>query len=213
MAKLLISNLGTIGYNAAWDAQREAHARVLAGGSHELIFCQHPHVYTLGSQTKLEHLLMDDAGYRAIGAELVKTDRGGDVTYHGPGQLVGYPILDLARLSCGQDLHKFLRGIEEALIQVLAHYGLQAQRNPGKTGVWVGGEKIAAIGFKCKRWVSMHGFALNVSPDLSYFSKIIPCGLTEPVTSMAALLGDALPAWQELETACTDALISEFKPQ
>lgn len=209
-ARMVVRELGLIAYAEALKEQRTTHARVLAGAPNELLLCEHPHVYTMGSQTNPDHVLLDQAEYASLGAELVKTDRGGDVTYHGPGQIVGYPIFALDRLRCGRDLHLYLRAIEQALIDALASFEITASRNPGKTGVWVDGEKIAAIGLKCKRWVSMHGFALNYAPDLNFFSKIVPCGLSEPVTSMRELLGERLPARAQVEAALEVALEDEL---
>ena len=152
-----------------------------------LLLVEHPPVITLGRGAKRTHLLGDEELLRARGVEVWETERGGDVTFHGPGQLVGYPILDLTRH--GKDLHRYMRKLEEVLIRTLEIYGIQAERRAGQTGVWVRGDKIASIGVHVSRWVSRHGFALNVSPDLSAFDLIVPCGLTGiRMTSMAALL-------------------------
>jgi len=153
-----------------------------------LLFVQHPHVYTLGRGGDDRHVLWDERRLAQRGVEIYHVDRGGDVTYHGPGQAVGYPIIALRRH--GLDARKYLRDLEEVLIRVLAEFGIEGGRAPGMTGVWVDNAKIAAIGVKFTRWVTSHGFALNVSTDLSYFDGIIPCGLSNRnVTSMQELLG------------------------
>lgn len=160
-----------------------------------LLLCEHPHTYTLGKSGKPEHLLLNDQTLAAHEASFHRINRGGDITYHGPGQLVGYPILDLDNFR--PDIHWYLRTLEEAVIRTLADYGLNAGRIAGLTGVWLGWEegapnprKICALGVKCSRWVTLHGFALNVAPDLSYFGHIVPCGITDKaVTSLAQELG------------------------
>ena len=158
-----------------------------------LVFCEHQHVYTLGKSGKAENLLLDEQGLKDKHATYYPINRGGDITYHGPGQIVGYPILDLDNFFT--DIHLYLRTLEEAVILTLAHYGLQAGRYPGYTGVWFDADnerarKICALGVRCSRWVTMHGFAFNVNPDLDYFKNIIPCGIDDKaVTSMQAELG------------------------
>lgn len=154
-----------------------------------LILCEHPHVYTLGRSGNPGNLLADEEYLRSTGARLVKTDRGGDITYHGPGQLVGYPILDIEALGLG--LKEYIHLLEEAIIRTVSHYGIEAGRSDGATGVWLepdgsrGVRKIAAIGVRSSRFVTMHGFALNVTTDMSYFGKINPCGFTDRgVTSL-----------------------------
>lgn len=185
-------------YREAWDRQAsfqrkliEEKLQVRNGTTIEspspdlLLFVEHPHVFTLGKSGDSANLL--DAS-----AEFVKIDRGGDITYHGPGQVVGYPILDLDRHYT--DIHRYLRELEEVIIRVCADYGITAVREPKLTGVWVDGAKICAMGIKCSRWVTMHGFALNVNTDLSYFGHIVPCGITDrPVTSLQALTGTSIP--------------------
>lgn len=184
-----VLRLGRVAYAEAWELQRRAVAARIAGEIPDLlILVEHPHVYTLGRSGHAEHVLLDEATLARIGAELFWVDRGGDVTYHGPGQLVGYPIVHLERF--GKDVHAHLRRIEEVLIRVLAEVGLEGRRDPAYTGVWVGNEKIAAIGVRVSHWVTSHGFALNVDPDLSYFAHIIPCGIRHKgVTSLAQSLG------------------------
>jgi len=158
-----------------------------------LVFCEHPHVYTLGSSGKFEHLLLDDAGLKEKNATYYKIKRGGDITYHGPGQIVSYPILDLENFFT--DIHLYLRTLEEAIILTLADYGLKAGRYEGYTGVWFDADnekarKICAMGVRCSRWVTMHGLAFNVNTDLDYFNNIVPCGIDDKaVTSVQKELG------------------------
>lgn len=180
--------LDRVPYAEAWELQKQiVAARVGEEIPDLLVLLEHPHVYTLGRSGHAENVLLDEAALRTAGAELFWVDRGGDVTYHGPGQLVGYPIVHLARL--GKDTHQHLRRLEEALIRTLGDFDLEGRRDPPNTGVWVGDEKVAAIGVRVSRWVTSHGFALNVAPDLSYFANIIPCGIREKgVTSLAKLL-------------------------
>ena len=156
-------------------------------GEDTLLFVEHPHVITMGRNGKEHHLLASSEVLARTGIEFFETNRGGDVTYHGPGQLVGYPILDLREWR--RDVHAFFRGVEEALIQALSTVGVEAERLPqkGYEGVWVQGAKIAAIGIHISRWITSHGFALNVDTDLSYFKYIVPCGLTRPVCSLRSL--------------------------
>jgi lipoyl(octanoyl) transferase len=161
-----------------------------------LVFCEHPHVYTLGKSGHPENLLLDEQGLIEKQATYYKINRGGDITYHGPGQIVGYPILDLDHFFT--DIHLYLRTLEEAVILTLADYGIVAGRYPGYTGVWLDGDnekarKICALGVRCSRWVTMHGFAFNVNTDLSYFKNIVPCGIDDKdVTSMQRELGQPL---------------------
>ncbi len=188
-----VLDLGLMGYNRAYALQCQLHAARLRGDIPDtLLLLEHPPVITLGKGFRAEHLLFPPEFYAQHGVEVCPTDRGGDVTCHMPGQLVGYPIFDLR--AHGRDLHRFLRQLEEGLIRLLSEYGIQAGRMSGYTGVWVGNEKIAAIGIKVARWVSMHGFALNVNNDLSLFRLIVPCGIADRgVTSIRQLLGKPLP--------------------
>ncbi len=197
---------GSVGYGEAFERQKQLHQKVVDGADSRLIFCSHPPVFSLGRQTKDDHLPMPRAMLEGMGAEVHETDRGGSVTFHGPGQLVGYPIFRLGDFPCGEDLHKFLRDLEEVLIRAVGELGIKAERNPGKTGIWVDGAKLAAIGLKCSRWVTMHGFALNVDTDLTWFSRVVPCGLTEPVTSLAILL----PGQEELHARIESAVLAAF---
>jgi lipoyl(octanoyl) transferase len=180
--------LGQVPYQTAWQWQRQlvAQRRQTPELADVLLLMEHPPVYTLGQGASLDFLKFDP---EQSGAEVYRVERGGEVTYHAPGQLVGYPILNLKRHQ--PDLHWYLRQLEEVLIRTLAEYGLVAERIPGLTGVWVNGYKVAAIGIKASRWITMHGFALNVCPDLSGFQKIVPCGIAnKPVGSLAQFIPD-----------------------
>jgi lipoate-protein ligase B len=194
-------HLGRVPYDESCALQTRLHAQRVDGAIGDtLVLLEHPHVYTIGRRGTSNDVLWDVETLRARGVDVVETDRGGMVTYHGPGQLVGYPIIDLGP---GADLVGYLRNLEEAIIATLAAYGLEGGRDPANTGVWVrgpsegaprGASKIAAIGVRVTRNVTKHGFALNVSTDLSYFAGIVPCGITDRgVTSMAAELGEAAP--------------------
>jgi lipoate-protein ligase B len=193
VGKLTVFRLGTMPYHEAWELQRRLAARIADGEAPEtLLLLEHPHTYTIGRRGGREHLLASPFELEARGAALIESDRGGDITYHGPGQLVGYPLLDLRRR--GGDVHRYLRDLEETLIRTLAEYGLRGRREPALTGVWLGEEKVAAIGVKVSRGVTMHGFALNVNTDLSYFDLIVPCGIrNRGVTSLGKLLGEEVP--------------------
>jgi lipoyl(octanoyl) transferase len=186
MRNCCVRELGRIGYGDALALQQQLVSdRKQALVPDHLLLLEHPHVITLGRNGHMENLLAGDDILSRAGIEFHPTDRGGDVTYHGPGQLVGYPILDLREWK--RDVGAYVRGLEQAIIDTLADYGIEAGRIPKLTGVWVDGRKIAAIGVHLSRWVTSHGFALNVNTDLSYFQYIVPCGLTKPVTSMAQL--------------------------
>jgi lipoic acid synthetase len=180
--------LDTVAYREAEVLQRALHGR---SADDHLLLLEHPHVYTMGSSAKVEHVLVDPS---TVGAELFTADRGGDVTYHGPGQLVGYPIVSLGEWRAGQrDVVAYVRRLEAVIIAVLAELGIEAGRNPGYTGVWVGDEKVAAIGVRVARGRTRHGFALNVDPDLSMFDHIVPCGIPDKaVTSITRLLGHSV---------------------
>jgi len=186
MHNCCLRQLGRIDYASALQLQQQlATDRKQGLVPDQLLLLEHPHVITLGRNGHMENLLADDDILARAGIGFYPTDRGGDVTYHGPGQLVGYPILDLRDWK--RDVGAYVRAVEETIILTLAEYGIEGGRIPKLTGVWVGERKIAAIGVHLSRWVTSHGFALNVSTDLSYFQYIVPCGLTKPVTSMAAL--------------------------
>ena len=182
--------LGRTEYRSCWTLQQRLLELRSAGRIPDtLLLTEHDHVYTIGKTGDDNHLLADAAELASRGVTVVHTDRGGDITYHGPGQVVAYPILDLRNYYC--DLHRYLRDLEEVVIRTLAVVGVVGGRLDGYTGVWVGNEKICAIGVKSSRWVTMHGLALNVATDLSFFERIIPCGIFERgVTSMEALLAD-----------------------
>lgn len=187
--ELLVVDLGVVPYTEALALQRDVARRRIAGEIEQdvLLLLQHPHVVTLGRSYKGNTLVASPELLRRRGVELVEVDRGGDITYHGPGQLVGYPIFDLKRHT--RDLHWYLRQVEEALIVALATLGISASRRPGLTGVWVAGDrprKIASIGVHARDWVTWHGFALNVTTDLSYFDLMVPCGIDDVrMTSVA----------------------------
>lgn len=168
-------DVGRMGYHECWELQREIAGGVIEGDDESLIFVEHPPVLTLGASFHAENLLLTEAEYRALGIELASTDRGGDVTYHGPGQLVIYPIFDIQRH--GKDLHKWMRDLEETMLVTLGELGIEGRRFPPHTGAWVGDKKIAAIGVKIRRWVNIHGIALNCDNDLDPFGKIVPCGI------------------------------------
>jgi lipoyl(octanoyl) transferase len=189
--QLLVSSLGTVPYAEALDLQRAAARARLDGRLDQdlLILLEHPPVVTTGRSTKGQNLLLDSAALASRGIELFDVERGGDVTFHGPGQLVGYPIIDLKRHK--EDLHWYLRQVEQVLMDALGAHGIPADRNPGKTGVWTNGRKIASIGVHARQWVTWHGFALNVTTDLSYFDVMVPCGIPDVVmTSVARELLD-----------------------
>jgi lipoyl(octanoyl) transferase len=182
-----VRRLGRIDYPRALALQDDLVRRRIAGEVGDtLLLAEHPHVVTKGSGAHDEHILVDEAERTALGLAVFETTRGGDVTYHGPGQLVGYPILQLDEDR--RDAHRYLRDLEEVLLRTLSSLGIEARRDEEYTGVWVNDEKIAAIGVRLTRWVTSHGFALNVDCDLRYFSTIVPCGIAEKgVTSLRAL--------------------------
>ena len=205
---VIFQNLGLIDYQTAWDYQEKLHAEIVGVKLNNknlaldsqvltpnyLLFCEHPHVYTLGKSGKPEHLLLDEAGLENYEAKYYKINRGGDITYHGKGQLVGYPIFDLENFFT--DIHKYMRFLEEGVIRTCADFGIDAGRIQGLTGVWIdyveqkNPRKICAMGVKASRWVTMHGFALNVNTDLNYFKHIVPCGIEDKaVTSIEQELG------------------------
>jgi lipoyl(octanoyl) transferase len=191
--QLLTAQLGVIPYSVALELQRDLARRRIAGEIDEdmLLLLEHPPVVTLGRTAKEAHIVSSPERLRARGVEVHEVERGGDVTFHGPGQLVGYPIFDLKRHR--KDLHWYLRQVEEALIVALAEVGIDAERNTGYTGVWTRGRKIASIGVHARDWVTWHGFALNVTTDLSYFDLIVPCGIPEvQMTSVTRELGSEL---------------------
>lgn len=200
--KIIFLELGLMPYKEAWDYQEcllQQNVKIKSEYSHQptsnyLLFVEHPSVYTLGKSGNIDNVLLSDTELKDRNIQFFHTNRGGDITYHGPGQIVGYPILDLEKF--GTDIGKYLRNIEEVIILTLAEYGIKGERSGGETGVWiepgiVGKErKICAIGVRCSRWITMHGFALNVNNDLSFFNNIIPCGIVnKKVTSLEKELG------------------------
>lgn len=182
-------DLGMIDYKHAWDIQRDVFSKRLHSEINDTLFLlEHPHTYTLGKVAEKENLISSDDQLKELGVSVYEIDRGGDITYHGPGQIVGYPIINLKNWK--EDTHEYLRGLEEIIMNVCSDYGLQTKRHPKYTGVWIEDRKIAAIGIKVSRWITMHGFAFNINTDLSYFGGIIPCGIKDKdVTSLQRELG------------------------
>lgn len=237
MEKVIFNDLGLITYQKAWDFQTNIHKDLVdrkrrnrateeeatEERRHHLLFCEHPHVYTLGKSGSLDHLLLDEEGLKEKEATFFKINRGGDITYHGPGQIVGYPIFDLEGFFT--DVHKYVRFLEEAVIRVLAQYGIKGIREAGYTGVWLeederaGLRKICAIGVHLSRWVSMHGFAFNVNTDLDYFNNIVPCGIAEDnraVTTLSKELGydlDLEEVKDRLKQTFKDLFVFEWDTQ
>lgn len=204
--KVLFRNIGLIDYKEAWDYQESLFDEIVAikernrkaekkeESNNYLLVCEHPHVYTLGKSGKQENLLISEEYLKSKGADLYKINRGGDITYHGPGQIVGYPILDLDNF--GVSIKNYIDGIEEVIIRTLKHYNITATRSDGATGVWLDADnplvarKICAIGVRTSHWVSMHGFAFNINTNLDFFNYIIPCGIQgKAVTSLSKELG------------------------
>jgi lipoyl(octanoyl) transferase len=229
MKQVKFTDLGRMDYKECWDLQERIFGntcdiklenRRRTDGLEtptldELLFVEHPHVYTLGKSGDMANLLLDEEGLKKAGATFYPINRGGDITYHGPGQVVGYPIFDLDHFF--NDIHKFLRYLEEAIIQTLAEYGIEAGRIDGLTGVWLDwndekkARKIAALGVKCSRWVTMHGFAFNVNSDLTYFKNIIPCGIDDKeVASMHTELGRTLDI-EEVKSVLRKKLAALFE--
>jgi lipoyl(octanoyl) transferase len=209
MKNIQLIELGLKDYKDTWDYQEKLFKEIIdvkienrknetqKPTPNYFIFVEHPHVYTLGKSGDIQNLLLSEEQLIAKGASFYKINRGGDITYHGPGQIVGYPILDLDNFFT--DIHKYLRFLEEVIIKTLAEYGLQSERSKGETGVWLGvgtpfARKICAMGVRSSRWVTMHGFALNVTTDLGYFDNIIPCGIKgKAVTSLEAEINRKVP--------------------
>jgi lipoyl(octanoyl) transferase len=221
MQKVEFIDWGLIEYATAWDKQEvflkenidvkskwfgksEEEKDRTIDTKHRFILCEHPHVYTLGKSGVIENLLLNDTRLKELEVSFYKTNRGGDITYHGPQQIVGYPILDLEKYFT--DLGKYMRFLEEVIIKTIAHYGLVGERLDGATGVWIDANipgkerKICAMGVKCSRWITMHGFALNVNTDLNFFNYIVPCGIVDKgVTSMQKELGRTVD-FEEVKT-------------
>lgn len=235
--------MGTVGYQTAWDYQEQllqekVAAKTLARQqqesgsemngnsalskrSHHLLLLEHPPVYTLGKSGHRENILITEAEMQRRGIDFFQTNRGGDITFHGPGQLVGYPLLDLEQFYT--DIGRYLRNLEDVVIRVLARYGLRGERSAGETGVWLDPQlpgkerKICAIGVRCSRWVTMHGFAFNVNTDLDYFNHIVPCGIVgKQVTSLAKELGRNVPMEEVigyLKFAFEEVFEAKLQPQ
>jgi len=223
---VIFQDLGLMDYKEAWDYQETLFRATIDRKIEQrngieteptqnyLLFVEHPHVYTLGKSGSLAHLLLNEEKLTENNATFYQINRGGDITYHGPGQLVAYPILDLDHFFT--DIHKYLRLLEEAVIQVLAHYGLKGERVDGMTGVWLDSEKptarkICAMGVKSSRWVTMHGIGFNINSDLSYFNHIVPCGIEDKsVTSLQRELGREIPM-DEVKSVLLDKLAEQFE--
>jgi lipoate-protein ligase B len=204
-----VQRLGLVDYQEAWDEQRRLVEACREDGQPRLLLLEHPPTYTFGVRGHQEHLLLSEDALASLGASVHRIDRGGDVTFHGPGQLVGYPILDLRRWQQGPLW--YVRSLEATLVDALSAFGIAAHRVTGWPGVFAGDAKIAAIGVRVSRGVTSHGFALNVDPDLRYFSYIVPCGLPDVrVTSMAELLGQA-PPMDHVIDAVVDAFANVFE--
>ncbi|MBS3737444.1 lipoyl(octanoyl) transferase LipB [Mesohalobacter halotolerans] len=213
---VILKDLGLKDYKETWDYQEQLFDGILNTKiqnrrqnlndktDNYFLFVEHPHVYTLGKSGKLEHLLLNEEQLKAKKATFYKINRGGDITYHGPGQIVGYPILDLDNFFT--DIHKYLRTLEEVIILTLKEYGIEATRSKGETGVWLDvdtpfARKICAMGVRASRWVTMHGFAFNVNADLGYFDNIVPCGIKDKaVTSLNVELGQKKVDVEEVKT-------------
>ena len=221
--QVIVKDLGNKDYKETWDYQESLFEEIVAKKTNNkangtnlpttnyFLFVEHPHVYTLGKSGHIENLLIDEEGLKNKGATFYKINRGGDITYHGPGQIVGYPILDLENFFT--DIHKYLRSLEEVIIRTLSDYGLKGERSEGETGVWLDvgtpfARKICAMGVRCSRWVTMHGFALNVNTDLGYFDNIIPCGIRgKAVTSLNVELAKDKVDLQEVK----QRILTHFK--
>lgn len=221
--QVIVKDLGNKDYKETWDYQESLFEEIAAQKTNNkangttlpttnyFLFVEHPHVYTLGKSGHIENLLIDEEGLKNKGATFYKINRGGDITYHGPGQIVGYPILDLENFFT--DIHKYLRSLEEVIIRTLSDYGLKGERSEGETGVWLDvgtpfARKICAMGVRCSRWVTMHGFALNVNTDLGYFDNIIPCGIRgKAVTSLNVELAKDKVDTQEVK----QRILTHFK--
>ena len=219
MGKLSVVDLGTMAYGDALDLQRAAASARISGQLPDdvLLLVEHPPVVTLGRGTKPGHLVASQKQLQDRGVELFEVERGGDITFHGPGQLVGYPIMDLK--SHRQDLHWYLRQVEEAIIQAMSLVGLPAVRNPGLTGVWTPGvspagarlRKLASIGVHARDWVTWHGFALNVTTDLSFFDLIVPCGISDvTMTTVEKEIGTAFPGATRVNEAVVQSFAAVF---
>ena len=204
--KYNILDLGKSDYKEAWELQKRLQSqRILGEIDDQLLLVEHFPVYTLGKNAPTEHLLNN----KSDDISIVQSDRGGKVTFHGPGQLVGYPILDLNNYR--KSITWYMRELEQLIINILKDYGIEAERKKSLTGVWVNDKKIAALGVRISKWVTMHGFSLNINPDLKYYQGIIPCGISQyGVTSMADILGDSAPKMSEIKEKIVSQFISNF---
>ncbi|MFC7356586.1 lipoyl(octanoyl) transferase LipB [Jejudonia soesokkakensis] len=227
--KILFEDLGNKDYKETWDYQEQLFKNILdtkiknrreethLETKNHFLFVEHPHVYTLGKSGDFSNLLISEESLASIGATFYKINRGGDITYHGPGQIVGYPILDLENFFT--DIHKYLRLLEEMVILTLAEYGLNAERSKGETGVWLDvgtpfARKICALGVRASRWVTMHGFAFNVNSDLGYFDHMIPCGIKgKSVTSLNVELGKTKVSEEEVKEKLLKHFANLFNAQ
>lgn len=227
--KVRVQDLGLKDYKETWDYQEQLFQETLElkirnrreelnlETPNHFLFVEHPHVYTLGKSGDISNLLVDEKVLAAKGATFYKINRGGDITYHGPGQIVGYPILDLDNFFT--DIHKYLRFLEEMVILTLAEYGIKSERSPGETGVWLDvgtpfARKICAMGVRASRWVTMHGFALNVNADLGYFDMMIPCGIKgKAVTSLNVELGKKEVDMDEVKQKLLKHFLSLFEAE
>ena len=200
-----ILDLGLSDYNDTWKLQKKLQSkRILGEIEDHLLLVEHPPVFTLGKNASKQHIInnLDDVS-------IIQTDRGGNITFHGPGQLVGYPILDLNYYK--RSITWYMRELEQLVIDVLSEYGIKASRKKGLTGTWVKDKKIAALGVRISRWVTMHGFSLNINPDLNFYKNIIPCGIKEyGVTSMAKIMGNEVPSMEEIKTKMKKRFIKNF---
>ena len=203
-------DIGVIPYAEAWDLQKEIFSKRKEGVINDsFLMLEHPHTYTLGKVAKREHLLLTEEELEKEKISVFDIDRGGDITYHGPGQIVGYPIINLADWQ--KDSHKYLRTLEQVLIDMLRNYGIESGRKEGLTGVWIEDRKIAAIGIKISSWITMHGFALNVNTDLGLFGGIVPCGITDKqVTSLQKETGAFIPL-EEVKELILKEFMSQFQ--
>ena len=201
-----ILDLGKSDYKEAWELQKKLQSQRISGEiDDQLLLVEHFPVYTLGKNAPTEHLLNN----KSDDISIVQSDRGGNVTFHGPGQLVGYPILDLNNYK--KSITWYMRELEKLIINTLKNYNIKAERKKGLTGVWVNDKKIAALGVRISRWVTMHGFSLNINPDLKYYRGIIPCGISHyGVTSMENILGDSAPKMSEIKEKLVNHFISKF---
>ena len=200
-----IIDLGTSEFKDTWNLQKELQEkRILGEIEDQLILVEHPAVYTLGKNASREHILK-----KREGVSVIQTDRGGNITFHGPGQLVGYPILDLSFYK--RSITWYMRELEQLMIDVLKEYGIEGSTKKGLTGTWVKNHKIAALGVRISRWVTMHGFSLNINPDLKYYQDIVPCGIEGyGVTSMAMIMGEEVPSMAEVKIKMVDYFKNRF---